>query len=248
MDFGQSPKSHYGVAVHLADTGPPPHHADSPGVSDRLRPRVAWPTLIVGIVLVGVGLGLMIDADFGVAPVDAFFTAVSRTTGLSVGVVLALMSVLMVLLAWALGVRPALGTLISFLGIALVVDLTRAAAMVWGAPEWPWTLRVLWWIAGLVVFCAGVASIFAANRGVSPYDLLTQTVSLRTGVSLGVARLMVDAVVLIGAIALGGSWGVGTVVILIAVPVTLNVVLPKLSARLQRISAASPPAVTFNAE
>ncbi len=214
-----------------------------PDAPPRLRAVVAWPTLLVGVLLVGIGLGMMIDADFGVAPADAFFTALSRTTGLSVGVVLALLSVLMVMMAWALGVRPALGTLVSFLGIAVFVDLTREVGSLLGVTEWSLAALIAWWIAGLVIFCAGVAGIFGAERGVSPYDLVTRAVALRTGRSLGMSRLIVDAVILIGAIALGGSWGVGTVVILLAVPATLNVVLPALTSRLHRISATAAPTV-----
>jgi len=197
--------------------------------------RVAWPTLIVGIILVGIGLGMMVDANFGVAPADALFTGLSRRSGLSVGTILALLSILMVAIAWGLGVRPALGTLISFVGIAVTVDITRAFGAVIGSPEWSTAVRAIWWVAGLLIFCAGVTGIFSAERGVSPYDLLTQAVAKRTGVSLGVARLMIDAVVLIGAITLGGSWGLGTVVILIAVPLTLNVALPRAQARLRTI-------------
>lgn len=220
--------SHYRVRVNSAV-------AEPTDVPPRLRPWVAWPTLIIGVLLIGIGLGLMIDADLGVAPGDAFFTAVSRTSGLSVGVVLAMLSVLMVLVAWALGIRPALGTLISFLGIAVIVDLTRRVDEILGVATWPLGGHIAWWILGLALFCIGVAALFSADRGVSPYDLLTRAVAARTGRSLGVARLIVDAIALVGAIALGGSWGLGTVVILVALPVTLNFALPALRARLHRI-------------
>jgi len=204
-----------------------------------IAPRLAWPTLLAGVALVGVGLGMMIDADFGVAPADAFFTALSRNSGLTVGVILVMMSVLMVIMAWSLGVKPAIGTLISFIGIAVLVDLTRLIGAMIGAPEWPLAARIAWWTAGLLVFCAGVTGIFSADLGVSPYDLVTQAVSRRTHLSLGISRLIVDAMALLGAILLGGSWGLGTLVILIAVPLTLNLVLPRARAALLRRSELS---------
>ena len=40
-----------------------------------LRTPRAWAALLIGVVFVGIGLGMMIDADFGVAPADALFTA-----------------------------------------------------------------------------------------------------------------------------------------------------------------------------
>lgn len=191
-----------------------------------LRTPRAWAALIVGVVLVGVGLGMMIDADFGVAPADALFTALSRTSGLSVGTILVIASILMVLMSWALGLKPAIGTLISFVGIAAVVDLTRLALDVARAADWALAARIPLWIVGLIFFCGGVMGIFSSDLGASPYDQVVRSIAFRTGRSLGVARLIVDAIALLGAIVLGGSWGIGTVVILIVVPIALNRVLP----------------------
>lgn len=161
---------------------------------------------MIGTVLVGIGLGFMIDAGFGVAPLDAFFTGISYRTGLSVGVILFLLSGLMVLLSWALGLKPAVGTLITFVGIAILVDVTRLVGDAIGAPEWPIAVRVVWWMLGLVLFGSGVLGIFACDLGASPYDQLVRAISFRTGRSLGFARIVLDAITLLTAIVLGGSW------------------------------------------
>lgn len=191
-----------------------------------LRTPRAWGALLIGVVLVGIGLGMMIDADFGVAPADALFTALSRTSGLSVGTVLVLASILMVLMSWALGLKPAIGTLISFVGIAVVVDLTRLILAAVEAPDWALAARIVLWVVGLVFFCSGVMGIFSSDLGASPYDQVVRSIAFRTGRSLGFARLAVDAIALLGAIVLGGSWGIGTVIILVVVPLALNRVLP----------------------
>jgi uncharacterized membrane protein YczE len=191
-----------------------------------LRTPRAWAALIIGVVLVGVGLGMMIDGGFGVAPPDALFTALSRVSGLTVGTILLLVSILMVLMSWALGLKPAIGTLISFVGIAVVVDLTRMLLAVVDAPEWVVGWRIVLWIIGLLLFCSGILGIFSSDLGASPYDQVVRSISFRTGRSLGFARLAVDAIALLTAIILGGSWGIGTVIILIAIPIALNRVLP----------------------
>lgn len=196
-------------------------------VVPALRAPRSWAALLLGVVLVGVGLGFMIDGGFGVAPADALFTAVSRASGLSVGVVLILMSILMVLMAWALGIRPAIGTLITFVGIGILVDITRLGGAAVGAPEWELPARIALWTVGLLIFCAGVVGIFSADLGTSPYDQVVRAIALRTGRSLGFARVIVDAITLLTAIILGGSYGVGTVVILIVIPLALNLVLPR---------------------
>jgi uncharacterized membrane protein YczE len=207
-----------------------------------LRTPRAWVALIVGVVMVGIGLGMMIDADFGVAPADALFTALSRTSGLSVGTILVLASILMVLMSWALGLKPAIGTLISFVGIAVVVDVTRLLLAAVDAPDWSLAARIVLWIAGLLLFCAGVMGIFSSDLGASPYDQVVRSIAYRTGRSLGFARLAVDAIALLGAIVLGGSWGIGTVVILIVVPVALNRVLPHVKRHVHHDPAHDRPA------
>jgi uncharacterized membrane protein YczE len=169
---------------------------------------------------------MMIDGGFGVAPPDALFTALSRVSGLTVGTILLLVSVLMVLMSWALGLKPAIGTLISFVGIAAVVDLTRMLLAVVDAAEWVVGWRIVLWIVGLLLFCSGILGIFSSDLGASPYDQVVRSISFRTGRSLGFARLAVDAIALLTAIILGGSWGIGTVIILIAIPIALNRVLP----------------------
>ena len=184
--------------------------------------------------LVGVGLGLMIDANFGVVPLDSFFTGVSRQTGFSVGVVLFALCGLMVLLSWSLGLKPTIGTLITFTGIAVVVDLTRLFGEAIGAPDWSVGLRIAWWILGLLLFCCGVLGIFSCDLGVSPYDQLVRAIAFRTGRSLGFARIILDSIALLGAIVLGGSWGVGTVIILLVVPIVLNRILPYVKPRIHR--------------
>ena len=191
--------------------------------------------------MVGIGLGFMIDADFGVAPADALFTALSRTSGLTVGTILVLASILMVIMSWALGLRPAIGTLVSFVGIAVVVDLTRVLLGLIDAPEWSLAARIPLWIAGLILFSGGVMGIFASELGASPYDQVVRSIAYRTGRSLGFSRLMVDVVALLGAIVLGGSWGIGTVIILVAVPIALTVVLP----RVRRHVHQSEPILTM---
>ena len=194
----------------------------------------AWASLLLGTAFVGIGLGCMIDANFGVAPMDAFFTALSRSSGLSVGVILFCLSALMVIASWALGLRPAIGTLLSFVGIAVLVDATRAVGAVLGAPEWPLAARIAWWVLGLVLFCAGVIGLFSSDLGASPYDQLVRSIAYRTHRSLGFARIVLDAMALLAAIVLGGSWGIGTIVILIAVPFVLNRLLPLIKPRIHR--------------
>jgi hypothetical protein len=89
-------------------------------------------------------VALLLDSAFGVAPVDAVFSGISRMTGISVGTALIAACIVLVLMAWALGVKPGLGTVISFFGIGLAVDATTwvLEATGWSVSENDWQIRL----------------------------------------------------------------------------------------------------------
>ncbi|MFZ8926661.1 MAG: hypothetical protein ACO3CU_07870, partial [Candidatus Nanopelagicales bacterium] len=126
-------------------------------------------------------------------------------------------------------------------GNRLVVDITRLILAAVDVASWALAADLALWFVGLVFFCAGIMGIFAYDLGTTPYDQVVRAIALRTGRSLGFGRLTVDAIALLSAIVLGGSWGVGTIIILIAVPLGLNLVLPHIKRHVhpqERILAA----------
>jgi len=97
-------------------------------------------------------------------------------------------------------------------------------------------LRSLQLLAGLALYGLGLALMVRATLGVSPWDVLTQGLSLRTGLSFGVVIVIVGAIVLLAWIPLRVKPGVGTV---------LNVLLvgPAADAGLALLPAVSDPAL-----
>lgn len=186
----------------------------------------AWASLLLGVALVGLGIGLMVEAGWGVSPLDAFFSGVSNQSEFSMGIVLAVFSVAMVLVAWLFGIKPAIGTLVCALGIGIFVDIARIAYSGLAPDDLPIPLMVVLWLVGLAIFCLGVIGLFASELGASPYDQLTKATAKVLRVSLGVARIILDGIALLIAFLLGGSWGVGTLVLLLVVPIILNKALP----------------------
>lgn len=196
----------------------------------RVRPYRnvrAWVALLGGVVLVGVGVGMMLDGLLGVSPGDVFFSGMSAATGLTVGTMVVVSYFVMVAATYPFGVRPGVGTLACVLLIGPMVDAARWVDASLGVLGWSVPALAAWWVAGFVLFVFGVVGLFAADLGVSPYDQLTQAVAKVTRRSLGVARFVVDGSFLLVGAVLGGSWGVGTVLLLLLVPVALNRVLPR---------------------
>ena len=78
-------------------------------------------------------------------------------------------------------------------------------------------LRSLLLAAGIALVAPGSAFYIGANLGAGPRDTLMLVGAQRTGVRVGAVRAAIEVTDLVGGIALGGTFGVGTVVFAICV-------------------------------
>lgn len=186
----------------------------------------AWVAMVSGTILTGIGIGLMLVAGLGVSPLDAFFAGLAGRTGFTVGIVLMAISVVFVVVAWVLGARSGIGTIVSFIGIGIFVDLTMFAVSSIHVSDWTLVFRTAWWLGGFGIFTLGVLGLFTSGLGASPYDQVVKAISLRFNISLGRSRLFFDAAAVVFALLLGGALGVGTVIMLLLVPILLNKGVP----------------------
>lgn len=80
-------------------------------------------------------------------------------------------------------------------------------------------------LGGLVVCAAGVAMMIRAELGLGPWDVLHQGLAVATGISVGVATILVGAVVLLLWFPLRQRPGVGTVINVLMIGTMLDVFL-----------------------
>jgi len=195
-------------------------------LTGNLRNLRAWIAMVYGVFGLGFGLGLMLAGGLGVAPLDVLFSGVAVASGWSVGTIVIVSYFVMVVVSWPLGIRPGVGTVLCVVGVGPLVDVALRFGdhYLTGASFWQ---SVLCWFIGMFLFSSGVVGLFAADLGVSPYDQITRAASIIVKRSLGVGRLLVDSSCFIVGFLLGGSWGVGTVVLLGVLPAALTWILPR---------------------
>ena len=194
------------------------------------RNRRAWIALVVGALSLGTGLAWMLSAAWGVSPLDAFIAGSAEITGLTIGTTIVLLSLVFVVASWALGTRPGIGTPIVFVGVGVVVDVWNIVifdALTWTPADWSVMARVALWVVGFVLFAGGIVATLASDLGANPYDQIVLVVHERFGIPLALSRLIFDAVILFAAFLIGGAWGVGTVAILILMPLALGWLTPR---------------------
>lgn len=188
----------------------------------ELARRVAQ--LVPGLVAFGVGLALLVVADLGLGPWEAFHQGISEHTGVPIGTVGILVGIVVLGLWVPLRQRPGLGTLCNVIVIGLVIDLSLALA-----PE-PRALvpRVACLGAGMVLVGLGSGLYIGAGLGPGPRDGLMTGLAAR-GHSLRLARTVIELSALAAGFALGGSVGVGTVVFALGIGPLVQLFLGRLT-------------------
>jgi uncharacterized membrane protein YczE len=188
---------------------------------------------------------MIVRADLGIAPWDVFHQGASDHLGLSIGVMIEFVGVLLLLLWIPLRQRFGIGTVLNALEIGLVVDLVLPHL---GAPR-PLGGRWALLLGGIVIIAVGSGLYIGSGLGAGPRDGLMVGLNERFGWSIQRSRTSVELMALAAGVALGGSIGIGTVVFALGIgPIaqrTLAVFrLPPLRSEVDRqrtMGEAAPP-------
>ena len=190
----------------------------------ELRPRL--PRFVTGMLLLGPGIALTIDARLGLSPFDVLHQGIARRTGLSFGTVVILLGAAILLLWIPLRQPFGIGTVLNTLTVGLFIDLA-----LWIVPE-PELLvwRALMLVGGIVVTGLGIGLYIGAGLGPGPRDGLMTGIAAR-GQALWLVRTAIELTALAAGWALGGTVGVGTVLFAFSIGPLGHVFLDRLHLR-----------------
>jgi uncharacterized membrane protein YczE len=168
------------------------------------------PKLLVGLVTFGFGIAMMVNADLGLGPWEAFHQGIANQTGLQIGTVSILLGLPIIALWWPLGERPGIGTLCNVVLIGTATNVGIALLPV--PPQDALALRFLLMVAGVVVIAIGSGMYLSTDLGPGPRDGLMTGLHHRFGWSIRRARTAIEVTVLVLGWLLGGTVGLGTLV------------------------------------
>ncbi len=184
---------------------PTPPTAARP-LNDRFVERLA--RCVLGLAGFGSGIAFFVQADIGVPPWDVFHQGISGRSGLGLGTVLIIVAFFVLLLWIPLRITPGIGTILNAVEIGLVENLVQDALP---SPTSP-AVKVVFMAAGMLCIALGSGLYIGAELGSGPRDGLMLGLNARYGISVRLARTVVEVTVMIIGIFLGGSLGVGTFV------------------------------------
>lgn len=175
---------------------------------------------------------MFLRANLGLAPWDIFHKGLSEKFGISIGLVIQGVGLLLLVLWIPLRQRPGVGTILNAVEIGLVVNLTKPLI---GEPD-QLVIRALMVIAGVLVVGIGSALYIGAGLGSGPRDGLMLGLSKRSiagrQISIRVARTAVELTVMVAGIFLGGTVGIGTVIFMFGIGPLVQLILPRFEMRL----------------
>jgi uncharacterized membrane protein YczE len=199
-------------------------------LADRPVQRLA--RCVFGLACFGTGISMFVTARLGLAPWDVFHQGVAVHTGLKLGWVIEITSVLVLLLWIPLRQRPGVATILNAVEVGLVVNLI--------GNHLPSTDRLVprlaYVVGAVVVIAIGSGFYIGAGLGSGPRDGIMVAIAAR-GYSVRVVRTVQEAAVLAIGIVLGGHVGIGTVAFMLGIGPLVHVLITRLSVKPQRTLA-----------
>jgi uncharacterized membrane protein YczE len=181
-----------------------------PRIRGGLVPRLT--VLVGGLFLFALGIVAFLESKLGLSPWDVLHQGIANHTPLSFGAANIVVSVAVLTVAWLLGARVGIGTLANAILVGgFIVGLTSIGA-VQDLAHAPLGVRICLLAAGLILTGAGSGIYLAAALGAGPRDSLMVVAAHRLGHRIAFVRGGLEVCALVFGIALGGTFGAGTVV------------------------------------
>lgn len=188
--------------------------------------------LLVGLFLYGIAIAAMVRAGIGVGPWDVLTQGIVAQTGITFGVVVIAVGVIVLLLWIPIRQKPGVGTVLNILLIGPAADLGLAVI----PQQHDWWLQGLLFAGGLVLLAVATGLYVGARLGPGPRDGLMTGIHARWGWPIWAVRTGIEVTVLAVGWLLGGQVGIGTVAFALLIGPMVGLTLPFL-----RVPDASAP-------
>jgi uncharacterized membrane protein YczE len=163
--------------------------------------------IVSGFAIAAAGLVIMLKSQLGMGPWGALEVGLSKLTGLTVGQCTQIVSLVLILLSWALGVKPSIVTFANMFFIGFFMDLFSGVIPLMS----PLLCQLFFNVVGLIVYAFGISFYLVAARGNSgPRESMMLGIFRLFKISIGASKIIVDLGALIIAFIIKGPIGIGT--------------------------------------
>lgn len=168
--------------------------------------------IVIGSIIAAYGITLVLYAGFGGATLAVLWQGISRTFHISIGMASLIVAIIMIVFSFFYDRSQIhIGTIIYQLVYSLCVDLF-ANAHVYSTHLW---VNALIMLLGVMLFAVGTGVYAAASLGRGSYEALTFSLAEKNGWQVKAVRMILDIVMVLTGVLLGGKFGICTIVTII---------------------------------
>jgi uncharacterized protein len=171
--------------------------------------RVA--SLVFGLFLFALAIVLILESKLGLSPWDVLNQGLAKHTPLSFGMANVAVAVVVLGIGWSLGGRPGVGTVANAVLVGSFIQVLTSVSAITGLAHDGLTVRIALLALGITLIGPASAFYIGADFGAGPRDTLMLVGARRTRFRIGVVRGTLELIALGAGIALGGTFGIGTV-------------------------------------
>src|ERR1700750_221462 len=168
-------------------------------------------SLVFGLLLFALGIVLILESQLGLSPWDVLNQGIAKHTALSFGMANVAVALVVLCVAWALGGKPGIGTVANAVLVGTFIQVLTSFDAVTSLQHEPLGVRIVLLVVGVALIGPASAFYIGADFGAGPRDTLMLVGARRTGVRVAIVRGTLELCALVVGIALGGTFGVGTI-------------------------------------
>ncbi len=170
--------------------------------------QLSW--LMLGLFLYGVSLVFIVEGSLGISPWDVLHMGLTSYLPFTFGQIMIGAGLLCILVAYPMGVKPSLATILNMIFIGVFVDLIIHQG--WIPSYESYVVRVIYLLIGVMGCGFATGMYISARMGTGPRDSLMMGLHKITGWRIGVVRTAIELTVVSLGFFLGGPVGIGTLI------------------------------------
>lgn len=171
---------------------------------------------LVGLLIMGLGISLIAISNFGNGSWDAVNIGLSEKTGLSIGVAMNIIAIIQIIIGGIINKEfPNMATMVTSIFLGVFIDfwmLFLNNIKITG-----YIMQFSVFILALPVLSIGISIYLVSKLPNTPLDYFMLALKSKFNLSLMVSKITSESIGLILGFMLGGTIGVGTIIIILAI-------------------------------
>lgn len=168
--------------------------------------------IVVGSIIAAYGITLALYAGFGGATLAVLWQGISKTFHISIGLASMIVAIIIIVFVFFYDRSQIhIGTILYQIVYSFCVDLF-ANVHVYSSYLW---INALIMFLGVIFFAIGTGFYASASLGRGSYEALTFSLAEKNNWQVKVVRMILDIVMVVVGVVLGGKFGICTIVTII---------------------------------